>query len=155
MVSLLVWVSPSELQCVFQATLQFCVVKPIMAVITIILQAYGKYHDGDFKWAAPLYPFHSLCILHIHVIASRLLFFSVYAHMETICKWGQWYHFSTVGMTKMFWIKRIYLNRKVQGWNFPVSAELLGSILSQLCHYPHSLVSIVDIAKNNWGIFEM
>lgn len=32
-----------------QATLQFCVLKPIMAVITIILQAYGKYHDGDFK----------------------------------------------------------------------------------------------------------
>lgn len=35
--------------CVLQATLQFCVVKPIMAVITIILQAFGKYHDGDFK----------------------------------------------------------------------------------------------------------
>uniref|UniRef100_A0A3B5KRJ8 Transmembrane protein 184a n=1 Tax=Takifugu rubripes TaxID=31033 RepID=A0A3B5KRJ8_TAKRU len=32
-----------------QATLQFCVLKPIMAVITIILQAYGKYHDGDFN----------------------------------------------------------------------------------------------------------
>ena len=34
---------------VTQATLQFCVVKPIMAVITILLQAFGKYHDGDFK----------------------------------------------------------------------------------------------------------
>lgn len=32
-----------------QATLQFCVVKPLMAVITIVLQAFGKYHDGDFK----------------------------------------------------------------------------------------------------------
>ncbi|XP_014585309.2 transmembrane protein 184A isoform X4 [Equus caballus] len=32
-----------------QATLQFCVVKPIMALVTIILQAFGKYHDGDFK----------------------------------------------------------------------------------------------------------
>lgn len=31
-----------------QATLQFCVIKPLMAVITIILQIYGKYHDGDF-----------------------------------------------------------------------------------------------------------
>lgn len=39
----------SELQFLLQATLQFCVVKPIMAVITIILQAFGKYHDGDFK----------------------------------------------------------------------------------------------------------
>ncbi|XP_040446067.1 transmembrane protein 184A isoform X2 [Falco naumanni] len=32
-----------------QATLQFCVVKPLMAVITIVLQAFGKYHDGDFN----------------------------------------------------------------------------------------------------------
>nr|XP_021517285.1 transmembrane protein 184B [Meriones unguiculatus] len=31
-----------------QATLQFCVVKPLMAVITVILQAFGKYRDGDF-----------------------------------------------------------------------------------------------------------
>ncbi|XP_058425409.1 transmembrane protein 184A isoform X2 [Diceros bicornis minor] len=32
-----------------QATLQFCVVKPVMALVTIILQAFGKYHDGDFN----------------------------------------------------------------------------------------------------------
>ena len=32
-----------------QATLQFCIVKPLMAIVTIILQACGKYHDGDFK----------------------------------------------------------------------------------------------------------
>lgn len=32
-----------------QATLQFCVVKPVMALVTIVLQAVGKYHDGDFK----------------------------------------------------------------------------------------------------------
>ncbi|XP_030315885.1 transmembrane protein 184A isoform X2 [Calypte anna] len=32
-----------------QATLQFCIVKPLMAIITIILQAFGKYHDGDFN----------------------------------------------------------------------------------------------------------
>uniref|UniRef100_UPI00398F7DDC transmembrane protein 184A n=1 Tax=Pristiophorus japonicus TaxID=55135 RepID=UPI00398F7DDC len=31
-----------------QATLQFCVIKPLMAAITVILQVYGKYHDGDF-----------------------------------------------------------------------------------------------------------
>ncbi|RVE59340.1 hypothetical protein OJAV_G00187630 [Oryzias javanicus] len=34
-----------------QATLQFCVVKPLMAMITVILQAYGKYKDGDFNVA--------------------------------------------------------------------------------------------------------
>ncbi|XP_044088580.1 transmembrane protein 184A isoform X2 [Neovison vison] len=32
-----------------QATLQFCIVKPVMALVTIVLQAFGKYHDGDFK----------------------------------------------------------------------------------------------------------
>ncbi|XP_036913847.1 transmembrane protein 184A isoform X2 [Sturnira hondurensis] len=32
-----------------QATLQFCVVKPSMALVTIVLQAVGKYHDGDFN----------------------------------------------------------------------------------------------------------
>ncbi|KAM3597695.1 uncharacterized protein V6R79_008135 [Siganus canaliculatus] len=35
-----------------QATLQFCVVKPLMAVITVILQAFGKYRDGDFNVAS-------------------------------------------------------------------------------------------------------
>ncbi|XP_077879695.1 transmembrane protein 184A isoform X1 [Ictidomys tridecemlineatus] len=32
-----------------QATLQFCMVKPIMALATIILQAFGRYRDGDFS----------------------------------------------------------------------------------------------------------
>ncbi|XP_041093810.1 transmembrane protein 184ba isoform X1 [Polyodon spathula] len=35
-----------------QATLQFCVVKPLMAMITVILQAFGKYKDGDFNVAS-------------------------------------------------------------------------------------------------------
>ncbi|KAE8282918.1 Transmembrane protein 184B [Larimichthys crocea] len=35
-----------------QATLQFCVVKPLMAVITVILQAFKKYKDGDFNVAS-------------------------------------------------------------------------------------------------------
>ncbi|XP_067311207.1 transmembrane protein 184B-like isoform X2 [Pseudorasbora parva] len=35
-----------------QATLQFCVVKPLMAMITVILQAFGKYRDGDFNAAS-------------------------------------------------------------------------------------------------------
>lgn len=32
-----------------QMTLQFCIVKPIMALVTLILQAFKKYHDGDFR----------------------------------------------------------------------------------------------------------
>ncbi|RWS30445.1 transmembrane protein 184B-like protein [Leptotrombidium deliense] len=33
-----------------QATLQFCAVKPLMSVITLVLQACGKFRDGD--WSA-------------------------------------------------------------------------------------------------------
>jgi hypothetical protein len=32
-----------------QATLQFCLIKPLMAFIIIVLQAFGKYHDGDWR----------------------------------------------------------------------------------------------------------
>lgn len=32
-----------------QATLQFCIIKPLMALLTLILQAFKKYHDGDFR----------------------------------------------------------------------------------------------------------
>ena len=31
-----------------QATLQFCILKPPLAIITLILQSYGLYKDGDF-----------------------------------------------------------------------------------------------------------
>jgi len=32
-----------------QATLQFCFLKPPLAIITLILQSYGLYKDGDFN----------------------------------------------------------------------------------------------------------
>ena len=32
----------------FQATLQFCIVKPVMAFVTIWLQSYGLYEDGNW-----------------------------------------------------------------------------------------------------------
>lgn len=32
-----------------QATLQFCAVKALMSVITLILEAFGKYRDGDWS----------------------------------------------------------------------------------------------------------
>lgn len=33
-----------------QATLQFCLVKPVMAFIIIFLQSSGHYHDGDWSY---------------------------------------------------------------------------------------------------------
>ncbi|CAF0904046.1 unnamed protein product [Rotaria sordida] len=32
-----------------QATLQFCLVKPLMSLVTLVLQAFDKYKDGDFS----------------------------------------------------------------------------------------------------------
>ncbi|ESO89145.1 hypothetical protein LOTGIDRAFT_72213, partial [Lottia gigantea] len=32
-----------------QATLQFCIIKPVMAILTLILQAFGYYKDGNFS----------------------------------------------------------------------------------------------------------
>ncbi|CAF1124780.1 unnamed protein product [Adineta ricciae] len=32
-----------------QATLQFCLVKPLMSIVTLVLQAFDKYKDGDFS----------------------------------------------------------------------------------------------------------
>lgn len=33
-----------------QATLQFCLVKPVMAFVIIFLQVSGHYRDGDWRW---------------------------------------------------------------------------------------------------------
>lgn len=33
-----------------QATLQFCLVKPLMAFVIIFLQYFGHYHDGDWSY---------------------------------------------------------------------------------------------------------
>ncbi|KAL3987477.1 neurogenic differentiation factor 6 [Sarotherodon galilaeus] len=54
-----------------QATLQFCVVKPLMAVITVILQAFGKYRDGDFNVASGY--------LYITIIYNISVSLSLYA----------------------------------------------------------------------------
>ncbi|XP_041362330.1 transmembrane protein 184B-like [Gigantopelta aegis] len=32
-----------------QATLQFCIIKPVMAAITLVLQGFGHYKDGNFS----------------------------------------------------------------------------------------------------------
>lgn len=35
-----------------QATLQFCIIKPLMSALTLVLQASGKYRDGDWSFAS-------------------------------------------------------------------------------------------------------
>ncbi|XP_077359684.1 transmembrane protein 184ba isoform X2 [Festucalex cinctus] len=54
-----------------QATLQFCVVKPLMATVTVVLQAYGKYKDGDFNVAGGY--------LYVTIICNVSVSLSLYA----------------------------------------------------------------------------
>lgn len=35
-----------------QATLQFCIIKPLMSALTLLLQATGKYKDGDWSFTS-------------------------------------------------------------------------------------------------------
>ena len=44
-----------EFMIYLQATLQYCVIKPIMAVITLILQPLGYYSDGDWRYSHVLF----------------------------------------------------------------------------------------------------
>ncbi|XP_051530015.1 transmembrane protein 184B-like isoform X2 [Myxocyprinus asiaticus] len=59
-----------------QATLQFCVVKPLMAMITVILQAFGKYRDGDFNVASGY--LYATIIYNISVSLSLYALFLFY-----------------------------------------------------------------------------
>lgn len=43
-----------------QATLQFCLVKPLVAFIIIFLQSFGHYQDGDWRWVIK----HNIKIIH-------------------------------------------------------------------------------------------
>ncbi|CAB0010222.1 unnamed protein product [Nesidiocoris tenuis] len=47
-----------------QATLQFCLVKPLMAFVIILLQSKGEYHDGDWRdrIAVPSIAYPSGCV---------------------------------------------------------------------------------------------
>ncbi|XP_028990835.1 transmembrane protein 184ba isoform X1 [Betta splendens] len=81
-----------------QATLQFCVVKPLMAVITVILQAYGKYRDGDFNVASGY--LYVTIIYNISVSLSLYaLFLFYFATRELLSPYGP--------MLKFFMVKSV------------------------------------------------
>jgi len=66
-----------------QATLQFCVVKPVMSFITIWLQSYGLYQDGD--WDAGLGYLYITLIYNISIsLALYALFLFYFATRELL-----------------------------------------------------------------------
>ncbi|ESO11429.1 hypothetical protein HELRODRAFT_91402 [Helobdella robusta] len=62
-----------------RATLQFCIVKPLMAIITLILQPLGHYKDGDFS-------VHSgyLYITIVYNISASLALYALLLFYESI-----------------------------------------------------------------------
>ncbi|CAB0018680.1 unnamed protein product, partial [Nesidiocoris tenuis] len=67
-----------------QATLQFCLVKPLMAFVIILLQSKGEYHDGD--WSPSRGYLYATIIYNISVslaLYGLFLFYSATRDMLT------------------------------------------------------------------------
>lgn len=55
-----------------QATLQFCIIKPLMSMLTLFLQATGRYTDGDWSFGSSY-----LCINMIYNISVSLALYGL------------------------------------------------------------------------------
>lgn len=78
-----------------QATLQFCAVKPIMSFATLVLQAFGKYHDGD--WSADSGYLYIIMIYNISVsLALYGLVLFYYATRDLLSPYDPVWKFFTV-----------------------------------------------------------
>ncbi|MCL4124388.1 UNVERIFIED_CONTAM: hypothetical protein GTU68_063202, partial [Idotea baltica] len=78
-----------------QVTLQFCLVRPLMAILTIILHAQGKYHDGD--WSPDGAYLYIIIIYNISVsLALYGLFLFYYATKDLLKPFDPVLKFSTI-----------------------------------------------------------
>lgn len=78
-----------------QATLQFCAVKPLMALITLILQPFGKYSDGD--WSPDSGYLYITIVYNISVsLALYGLFLFYFATKDLLTPFAPVLKFSTV-----------------------------------------------------------
>ncbi|KAK3091175.1 hypothetical protein FSP39_017723 [Pinctada imbricata] len=78
-----------------QATLQFCIVKPVMALITLILQAFSLYKDGNFS---PSSGFLYITIVYNVSVSLALyaLFLFYFATRELLSPYDPVWKFLTV-----------------------------------------------------------
>ncbi|KAK9694917.1 Organic solute transporter Ostalpha [Popillia japonica] len=78
-----------------QATLQFCIVKPIMAFVTIFLQAFGHYRDGD--WSPNSGYLYIIIIYNISIsLALYGLFLFYFATRDLLTRFDPVLKFCTV-----------------------------------------------------------
>nr|DBA18798.1 TPA: hypothetical protein GDO54_017006 [Pyxicephalus adspersus] len=111
-----------------QATLQFCVVKPLMAIITVILQAFGKYRDGDFNVASGY--LYVTIIYNISVsLALYALFLFYFATRELLSPYSP--------VLKFFMVKSVIFLSFWQGRCAPMKS--ISSSLKETMN-PHDIV---------------
>lgn len=78
-----------------QATLQFCIVKPVMALTTLILQAFGLYKDGNFSPSSGF--LYVTLIYNVSVsLALYALFLFYFATRELLSPYDPVWKFLTV-----------------------------------------------------------
>lgn len=78
-----------------QATLQFCLIKPVMALITLVLQAFNLYKDGNF---APASGYLYITIIYNVSVSLALyaLFLFYHATRELLSAYDPVWKFLTV-----------------------------------------------------------
>ncbi|XP_069122901.1 transmembrane protein 184B-like [Argopecten irradians] len=78
-----------------QATLQFCIVKPVMAVITLVLQAFSLYKDGNFSPSSGY--LYIMLIYNLSIsLALYALFLFYFATRELLSPYDPLWKFFTV-----------------------------------------------------------
>jgi len=58
-----------------QATLQFCIIKPLMSVLTLFLQASGRYADGDWSLSSSYFYINMIYNLSVSLALYGLILF--------------------------------------------------------------------------------
>lgn len=58
-----------------QATLQFCIIKPLMSVLTLSLQATGRYKDGDWTFGSSYFCINMVYNMSVSLALYGLILF--------------------------------------------------------------------------------
>lgn len=58
-----------------QATLQFCIIKPLMSVLTLFLQATGRYRDGDWTFGSSYFCINMIYNMSVSLALYGLILF--------------------------------------------------------------------------------
>ncbi|XP_064610492.1 transmembrane protein 184B-like [Liolophura sinensis] len=148
-----------------QATLQFCIIKPVMAIITLILQAFGHYKDGNFS---PQSGYLYITIIYNVSISLALygLFLFYFATRELLSPYEPVLKFFTIKSTIFlsFWqgvvlailektsvispifsqygLKTAGVGTVSAGWqNFLICIEMFFASIALRFAFPHSIYS--------------